>query len=211
MSLPPLCILRSEQVKETRSSAEAACSCADKIEQDVVRLYHEFSDGLFRYAFVLAANREGAQDALQEVFLRYFVARTRDRTIERPRAWLFRVLRNYLLDEIKASTVRKEVDIAQLRNYPDKRQDPESDYRLGQILRCLRELLSPRELECFRLRAEGLRYDEIAEVLEVRPGTVGALLARAQQKLRRSAYRAGGPGGEDRGCPVPESEYPYAP
>lgn len=194
-------------MKETPSSPEAAGSRAEEIERDVVRLYGEYSEGMFRYAFLLLANREAAQDALQEAFLRYFVARSGNRSIERPRAWLFRVLRNYLLDQLKALSLRKEVDLAQMRNYPDLRQDPESEFRLEQIVRSLRGLLSPRELECFRLRAEGLRYDEIAEVLEVRPGTVGALLARAQKKLRRFA----GSRNEDAGCPVPEAEYPYAP
>lgn len=171
-------------MKDARPSPETPSSCADEIEREVVRLYNELSEGLFRYAFVLVANREAAQDALQEVFLRYFVARNTNCVIERPRAWLFQVLRNHLLDELRASAKRKEVDIDQLRNCPDKRQDPESYYRLALMVRCVRELLTPRELECFRLRADGLRYDEIAEVLDVRPGTVGALLARAQKKLR---------------------------
>jgi len=114
-------------VKETPSSPEAAGSRAEEIERDVVRLYGEYSEGMFRYAFLLLANREAAQDALQEAFLRYFVARSGNRSIERPRAWLFRVLRNYLLDQLKALSLRKEVDLAQMRNYPDLRQDPESN------------------------------------------------------------------------------------
>ena len=189
---------------------EATGSRAEEIEREVVRLYGEFAEGMFRYAFVLLANREAAQDALQEAFLRYFMARSGNRSIERPRAWLFRELRNYLLDQLKASSQRKEVDLAQMLNYPDMRQDPESEFRLEQIVRSLRELLSPRELECFRLRAEGLRYEEIAEVLEVRPGTVGALLARAQKKLRQSSVKPGASGNEQAGYPVPESECPYA-
>jgi RNA polymerase sigma-70 factor (ECF subfamily) len=202
-------------VEEIRSSPGAACSRAGEIERDVAQLYHEFSSGLFRYAVVLTANREAAQDAIQEAFLRYFRALSDRRSIEQPRAWLFRVLRNYLLDELKASAVRKEVDIAQLRDYPDSRQDPESDFRLSQILRSLRDVLSPRELECFRLRAVGLSYDEIAEVLDVRPGTVGALLTRAQKKLwsgppaRNGGTPAAGHGGVDTAVagqrPAPQS------
>jgi DNA-directed RNA polymerase specialized sigma24 family protein len=44
--------------------------------------------------------------------------------------------------------------------------------------------LAPRELECVRLRAEGLNDAEIAEVLSIRSGTVGALLSRALGKCR---------------------------
>jgi DNA-binding CsgD family transcriptional regulator len=43
--------------------------------------------------------------------------------------------------------------------------------------------LSPQELRCWTLRAEGLRYREIAEILEIRTGTVATLLVRAAEKL----------------------------
>jgi DNA-directed RNA polymerase specialized sigma24 family protein len=42
-------------------------------------------------------------------------------------------------------------------------------------------------MECVRLRSEDLTYEEIAEVLGLHVGTVGALLARAHEKVRKSA------------------------
>lgn len=190
---------------ENRPSPEGACSCADAIEQEVVRLYRENAAGLFRYGIVLAKNREAAQDAVQEAFLRYFMARSGRQPVERPKAWLFQVVRNFLLDALKASSARKEVGLDAVGRWADTRPDPESECRFAEMSRRLWAVLSPRELECFRLRAEGLRYDEIAAVLSVRPGTVGALLARVQKKMR-----------EDRRAPVraglfAEREVPYAP
>jgi len=49
------------------------------------------------------------------------------------------------------------------------------------------------ELECLRLRTEGLSYEEVGFAMEVRTGTVGALLARAPQKIRKRAESRGGP------------------
>jgi DNA-binding CsgD family transcriptional regulator len=66
-------------------------------------------------------------------------------------------------------------------------------------------LLSPRELECFRLRAEGLRYQEIAEVMVLRAGTVGALLARVQRKIREENEAS------QRAAVFVERELPHAP
>ena len=43
--------------------------------------------------------------------------------------------------------------------------------------------LSPQELRCGTLRAEGLRYREIGEILGLRSGTVATLLVRATEKL----------------------------
>jgi RNA polymerase sigma-70 factor (ECF subfamily) len=154
------------------------------MEQEVIRLYRENAAGLFRYGVVLARNREAAQDAVQESFLRYFIARSSGQPMERPKAWLFQVLRNLLLDAMKASNTRKEVGLEAVRSRADARPDPESEYGFAEMSRRLWGLLSPREVECFRLRAEGLRYNEIAQVLSVRSGTVGALLARVQKKIR---------------------------
>jgi DNA-directed RNA polymerase specialized sigma24 family protein len=41
-------------------------------------------------------------------------------------------------------------------------------------------------MECVRLRMEDLRYEEIAGVLGLSAGTVGALLARAHGKIRKA-------------------------
>jgi RNA polymerase sigma-70 factor (ECF subfamily) len=155
---------------------------------------------------VLSKNREAAQDAVQEAFLRYFIARSGSQPVERPKAWLFQVLRHYLLDGLKAACTRREVSLEAVRLWADRRPDPESEYRLAEMSRRIWDLLSPRELECFRLRAEGLRYDEIAEVLALRSGTVGALLARVQKKIRRESSMA-----PERLGLLARRESPYAP
>jgi len=45
--------------------------------------------------------------------------------------------------------------------------------------------LSAQELQCLLLRAEGLRYREISEVLGIATSTVGEFLQRALRKLTR--------------------------
>src|SRR5215469_7004253 len=80
------------------SSAKAASDATPELEQELLRLYKEHASALSRYATAFAQNQEGARDAVQEVFLRYFIERRYGRIIENPRAWLYHVLRNYLLD-----------------------------------------------------------------------------------------------------------------
>jgi DNA-directed RNA polymerase specialized sigma24 family protein len=48
----------------------------DELEEEVARAYVEHAAGLYRYALVVVRNRECGQDAVQEVFLRYFVNRS---------------------------------------------------------------------------------------------------------------------------------------
>jgi RNA polymerase sigma-70 factor (ECF subfamily) len=51
--------------------------------------------------------------------------------------------------------------------------------QLGEAIRQLTEC----ERECLLLRAEGLRYREIGEVLEISTSTVGETVSRAIKKL----------------------------
>lgn len=154
------------------------------IEQEIVDLYERESIGLLRYAGVVAGNQETAHDALQEAFFRFFLCRSAGQQIRSPKAWLFRVARNYVLDQ-KKSGARNEVGLESLLNLACPAH-PETDSRLSDLLRGLLRIgLSPREIECVRLRTEDLSYEEIASVLGLQAGTVGALLARAHGKIRK--------------------------
>jgi RNA polymerase sigma factor (sigma-70 family) len=160
------------------------------IEQEIVDLYEQEAGGLLRYATALAANPEMAHDALQEAFFRFFLSRSAGQQIRSPKGWLFRVARNYVLDQKKAGS-RNEVGMESLRNVAGPVQGGAGDSRVPELLQGLLEIgLSPREMECVRLRMEDLGYEEIATVLGLRAGTVGALLARAHGKIRK-AVRGG--------------------
>jgi RNA polymerase sigma factor (sigma-70 family) len=104
---------------------------------------------------------------------------------------LFRVLRNHLVDALRADQLKNEIGIESLRDSADVRQDPEASYGRAEMSEQLWSSLAPRELECLWLRAEGLQYQEIANVLAVRSGTVAALLARAHKKIRQSLRKSG--------------------
>jgi RNA polymerase sigma-70 factor (ECF subfamily) len=156
------------------------------IEREIVDLYEREAGGLLRYTRALAANPETASDALQEAFFRLFLCRSAGQRIRSPKGWLFRVARNYVLDQKKAGS-RNEVGVESLRNMPGPAEHPEAGARASELLQGLGQIgLSPREMECVRLRMEDLRYEEIAGVLGLSSGTVGALLARAHGKIRKA-------------------------
>ncbi len=158
---------------------------AGGIEQEIADLYEREAAGILRYAGVVANNKETAHDALQEAFFRFFLCRTAGQQIRSPKAWLFRVARNYVLDQKRAGA-RHEVGIESLLNVPGPAQG-EAASRVSEILQGLLQIgLSPREIECVRLRTEDLRYEEIASVLGLQAGTVGALLTRAHGKIRKA-------------------------
>ena len=156
------------------------------IEREIVDLYEREAGAILRYAGALADNQETAHDALQEAFFRFFLCRSAGQQIRSPKGWLFRVAHNYVVDQKKGGS-RNEVGMESLRNVPCPATHPEANRHVSDLLEGLLEIgLSPREIECVRLRTEDLRYEEIAGVLGLRAGTVGALLARAHEKIRKA-------------------------
>ncbi|HYK89447.1 MAG TPA: sigma-70 family RNA polymerase sigma factor [Acidobacteriota bacterium] len=161
------------------------------IEAEIVNLFLLYRTPLYRYAAAVASDKEMIQDAIQEAFLRYFKARTAGQGVENPRAWLFRVLRNYILDRHRETHSRAAVELEAAGDLADSRQDVETGYVQREMFRRALSVLSPREMECMRLRVEGLDYDEISQVLQIRPGTVGALLTRGLKKIRKTGLMQG--------------------
>ena len=154
-------------------------------DREILDLYDCYAAKLQCYAATLVRDETLAQDAVQEVFLRYALMVRDGRPVSAPKAWLFRVLRNYLLDAMKAAHVKNEIGMDQMPEKRDHAEDPEQQYALAELSRQLLSSLTPRELECARLRAHGLRYSEIASVLSIRPGTVAALLSRCSARVQQ--------------------------
>jgi RNA polymerase sigma factor (sigma-70 family) len=156
----------------------------DGLEQELADLYSKHSAALLRYGSLFAPASEAARDAVQETFLRYFMERRSGRAIGNPAGWLYVVMRNYLLNRLKHDLQAHEVVDADLEHLPAPQRDPEAMCVQSELTNRLAALLTVREMECVTLRAGGLSYQEIADVMDVRPGTVGAVLARVQKKLR---------------------------
>jgi RNA polymerase sigma-70 factor, ECF subfamily len=158
-----------------------------EIEQEVLAAYDQFAANLFRYARALGKDTELARDAVQEAFLRYFLSLSEGEIIYHNKSWIFRVARNYVLDRLKEYAYRNciSLDTKEMASLPDPRQAREDHAWEEQLDQALSSL-SPRELECLRLRAEGLKNKEIAEVLNLRLGTIGTLMARGLNKIRRA-------------------------
>ena len=157
------------------------------LEQEVAGLYAEHAVRLLGYAETITRNRDTGRDAVQEVFLRYFAERRYGNRVENPRAWLYRVLHNHLLDRLDRAAMKYEVSAEGADEVLDECVDAETRLEQNQTAQQIASRLTPRELDCLRLRVEGLSYQEIAQVLGIRPGTVGALLPRVYAKLREVA------------------------
>jgi RNA polymerase sigma factor (sigma-70 family) len=172
-------------VADGASSGGPAEANSPEAVTDTAAIYDELASGLLRYAAGLTQDSDLARDAVQEVFLRYFIQRRHGREIDDPRAWLYHVTRNYLLEKLGSAAATREVGAEGIELAGETRSDPDAAVRRWQAARAVRQALTAREMECAKLRAEGMSYAEIAGAMGIASGTVGALLARVHGKLRR--------------------------
>jgi RNA polymerase sigma-70 factor, ECF subfamily len=152
-----------------------------------------YIDGLFRYAVTLTRNPGDAGDLVQETYVRAFKAKHSLRTSSNVRGWLFTILRNIWINQLRQKrTSLKFVDFADGESIVDvavdDSLDPLETYATEQERRRVREAIQqlPAESrEIILLREyEELSYREIACVLKCPAGTVMSRLARARSKLR---------------------------
>lgn len=149
-------------------------------------MYRELSGALTSYVHRLTSDTALAQDAVQETFLRFFLVRMQGETIRNPSAWLHRVAHNYICETVRSAAVRVCVSLDD-EAFEKAQVAPETAGVEWE--QSFRNLLAPRELECLRLRTEGLDYSEIAAAMSIQPGTVGALLHRVGRKIRLTLQR----------------------
>jgi RNA polymerase sigma-70 factor, ECF subfamily len=155
-----------------------------EIEAEIVCLYEKNASALLRYGLTICGDLEMAQDAVQEAFLRYYVALRKEIDNSDARGWLYSTTRNYILDRLKEYYFRNGRSLDEASHLMENQHGPEETIIMNEIGDRARQVLSPRELQCLRLRHEGLRYQDIADTLGIDTGTVGAFLARALKKMR---------------------------
>ena len=153
----------------------------------------EYVDGLYGYAMVLSRNSTDAEDLVQETCLRALRAIGRLRSDGNVKAWLFTILRNIWLNQLRRRRTAPdlvELDADQNGAYEpaDAARDPYSEYvnrvEREQVRAAIQQLpLGFREIILLR-EYEELSYQEIAALLDCPPGTVMSRLARARSKLR---------------------------
>ena len=162
--------------------------------QEVAGLFDQLRDPLYRYFLCLGLSHDDAGDGVQETFLRLHQHLRRHGDSTNLRGWIFQVARNLVRNQIKRAgrqrTEALDEVIARQASGGDPVGSPEEQVlRRERLLRLQRAIakLTPPQRECLRLRASGLRYREIAEVMGIGISSVGELVQRATGRLREGA------------------------
>lgn len=166
---------------------------ATDAKQEWVRLhYEELGPALRRYLARGLGDPGLAEDLAQETFLRMYEEVRQGRKIANPRSWAFQVGHNLAVDyQRRRCSEDWAVGMAAAASRLEMPAGAEASLlrvERNQRVRAALCLLSPQERQCLELRAEGLRYREIADVMGLNISTVTTFVARAIRKIARRVH-----------------------
>lgn len=145
---------------------------------------------LRRYLLFLGLDDETGREIVQEVFLKLHEHVIAGRDQSNLRAWLYRVAHNLARNSQAAFHAARTGALSDL---PDGLEIPAAARTAEEELlareqavrlsRAMEELSAPQR-ECLALRAQGLKYREIADVLNLSTSTVGENIQRGLGTLK---------------------------
>lgn len=149
----------------------------------------ELRQPLIRYLTCLGLSKDDAQDVAQDAFLKLHRHLSDDRPDANLRSWLFRVAHNEARNRQTSYERRNAAPIesVELRDPADTEGallEREKYRRLNAAMKALPSV----EREALLLRAEGLKYREIGEVLELPVSTVAGMMDRTIRKLAEKLH-----------------------
>ena len=153
---------------------------------EATTLYQELRKPLLRYLAGLGLSADEAQDVVQEAFLSLHKHLAGSGSQQNIRSWLFRVAHNRARNHQQSYSQRMGQPLEAAFEKASRDATPEQAAlereRFRRVDTAVRAL-AVQERECLMLRAEGLRYREIGEVLGIPTSTVADLVDRAVKKL----------------------------
>ena len=141
---------------------------------------------LRRYARALARDIAAADDLVQDCLTRALGKLHLWQEGTDLRAWLFTILHNQYVNQVRRA-VREGSAIGLSETEPMLTRAPHQSRRLElrDLERAITKLPEEQRSVILLVGLEGMRYEEVAEVLDVPVGTVRSRLSRGREALRR--------------------------
>ena len=148
-----------------------------KFPPDVRRAVEEYGDSLYRLCTVMLQNRDDAQDAVQESFLRYITKAPDFKNQEHEKAWLIRVASNVCKDMLRYRRHSSLLSLDEIRTVSTSEDN-------AQILEMLVSLEEKYRIVIHLHYVEGYMAREIASMLGITEAAVKKRLQRGREVLR---------------------------
>ena len=146
------------------------------------KLYDKYSKTVFRVAYQYLMSRDGAEDIVQEVFLKLYTKAPSFRDSEHEKAWLLRVAVNLCINYKKAKNnnllaINEEIELS------DNSFEGKATAKLD-IERELKRLAPAQRAAVYLYYYEGYSVKEISKLMKMKESTVKSHLKRARDNMK---------------------------
>ncbi len=155
-------------------------------QKEFLNLVMPFKDKLFRMAKRLLVSREEAEDATQEVLLKLWTKNEAMSQYKSVEAFAMTMTKNFCLDRLKS----KQAGNLKLvhSNYQDEntslQKQLEVEDSVSWVERIMDELPEQQKMVVQLRDVEDYDFDEISDMLDMKPTAVRVTLSRARKTIR---------------------------
>ncbi len=152
----------------------------ENVQEQIVALLPR----LRRFARGLARNPHDADDVVQIAVERALLRLDQWRSDARLDSWLFKILRNAWIDEVRARARRAKILVPEEAGEQVGEATMEREINRWSAETALLQLPEDQRVAVSLVLIEGLSYKDAAEVLDVPLGTLTSRLARGREALQ---------------------------
>ncbi len=162
--------------------------CLHDDEQAFESLFYLLNEPLIKFSVMYVHQKEAAEEIVSDVFVKCWINRKSLENVHRMDTYLFVAVKNQSLNYLKKYShihlvqVEDNNDLKFVRTYnpQDELEKKELFFKMEQSIEAL-----PQQCRIiFRLiKEDGIKYKEVAEILNISPRTVQTQLFRAMKKL----------------------------
>lgn len=176
----------TEQIEATVELVKAGNSEA------YTSIIHRFEKPMYIYCYHLLKNREEAQDAVQDIFIKAYQDIHRYEPTVSFSAWLYKLAYHHSLNLLKKQKRRLRIMTYFKQQEEPAEHIPQQESAVTQLL----TYLTPEERHILLLKAvEQYSFEEIGQIMDCKPATVRKKYQRLRQKLVEQAIKQRKAGG----------------
>ncbi len=140
---------------------------------------------IYRIAMLMLQNESDAEDAVQNILIKYYEKGIQFKDDEHENAWFITVTRNYCTDQLR-SQWKKQVDFGDIPETP-----VEDDEAEGELLVHIKKLPDKYREVIYLYYYEEYSVKEISKMLDRKESTIQTQLSAAREKLKKILVKEG--------------------
>jgi len=152
---------------------------------NIQEIFERQHKSVYRIAMLMLNNQADAEDAVQNIFIKYYEKGIEFNDIEHEKAWFITVTRNYCIDLLR-SYWKKNFDFGELPDMPVENEEKD-----GEVLEYIKKLPDKYREVIYLYYYEEYSVKEIANILERKESTIQTQLSAAREKLKKILMKEG--------------------